>query len=194
MTTIRELKNSKITPSDGYEVTIEITQHCPEQCFYCSSKTSTRGKHISLGTVGQFLLALKGHKINRINISGGEPLSNPDFYPILQMCINIVGRDKVFVYTNAIQNIVYNTDVIREINVEANVCLHYGDVYIPRSAKKVHLLKMIPQGFAKESDVPPLKISSNLNRPELCHSCNHLLLQADGKISDAPCKKSYKES
>jgi len=88
----------------------------------------------------------------------------------------------------------FNSDVIREVKVEANVCIIQGnDVYIPKNVDRVHLLKLINQGRAKDYPKQKVTVSSNFveecNRK--CSSCNHILLQADGQIVEAPCKKRY---
>ena len=104
------------------EVTIEITKFCPNKCKYCSTNASAAGEHLSFKDI---------NKITRINISGGEPLAHPDFYKILQTCYGFTNN--VWVYTNALKQIIYNTDVIDEIEVHANVCLVPGEkVYLPK--------------------------------------------------------------
>jgi len=132
--------------------------------------------------------------ITRINISGGEPLSHPFFITILQLCETYTPN--VWVYTNALKQIMYNTDVVKEIRVEANVCLTPGkEVYIPKNADKVHLLQLIPQGRAKDMKPANIAVSSNLI-PEKkaehdCAHCGHVLLQANRKVVESPCKKCY---
>ena len=170
------------------EITIEITKYCPNNCDYCSTNASLDGEHLSFEKIRDFLMTQL--KIDRINISGGEPLAHPDFYRILQLCYSYT--DNVWVYTNAIKNIIYNTDIIKEINVHANVCLVPGrEVYLPEKADKIHLLKLIPQGRAIGMNVGNFQVSGNLKGCNACANCKHLLLQADEKIMDAPCKKEY---
>lgn len=175
------------------EVTIEITDYCPNNCIYCSTNAGPiRANILSYHEIRDFL-SRKG-QISRINISGGEPLSHPQFYSILQLCKKYT--DDVWVYTNAITQLIYNTDIIKELKVEANVCLMPGrEVYIPKSADKVHLLQLISQGRAK--NIKPVKFhtSSNILAGDDCDhdcgTCKHTLLQADRKIVEAPCKKDY---
>ena len=170
------------------EITIEITKYCPNTCMYCSTNASDEGQHISFEEIKRFLEVQL--KIDRINISGGEPLAHPDFYKILQLCYDYT--DDVWVYTNALRKIIYNTDVLHEIEVHANVCLVPGkDVYLPKNADQIHLLKLIPQGRAENMDVGNFSVSGNLKGCNACAECKHLLLQADGKIVEAPCKKDY---
>jgi len=172
------------------EVTIEITDYCPHECDYCFTNAEPARKNIiGLKEVENFLAGI--HGIDRINISGGEPLSHPDFYRILELC-NSYTHD-VWVYTNAIKKIIYNTDIVKEIKVEANVCLTPGrEVYIPENVDKVHLLQLVPQGRAKDMKPANIKVSGNIPRNDCnCECCDHVLLQANRAVMTAPCKKDY---
>jgi hypothetical protein len=92
-----------------------------------------------------------------------------------------------------LKNIIYNTSVIEEINIHANVCLVPGQrVYLPKKGDQVHLLKLIKQGRAKNMDDGNFSVSGNLRGCDACKNCEHILLQADGNIMNAPCKKDYK--
>lgn len=172
------------------EITIEITSYCPHNCSFCSSNASTEGDHLSLNQIKDFINTMHLDNNSRINISGGEPLSHPQFWDILQLCKKIT-RD-VWVYTNAFENIRYNSAVIPEINCEANICLVPGtSVYIPSNADKIHLLQLVPQGRAKNLLPANIHVSTNITNKTACIGCDHILLQADGKIVKGPCKKSY---
>ena len=165
------------------EYTIDITSYCPHNCEYCSTNASINGKHLSIEVIKDFLINTSEN--DSINISGGEPLSHPKFWDILQYCKS--KTNDVWVYTNALNQIRYNTSVLSEIQCEANVCLTPGkNVYIPQNAHKVHLLQLIPQGRAKNIKPIHIKLSGSD-----CGNCNHKVLQANGIIVDAPCKKEY---
>ena len=165
------------------EYTIDITSYCPHNCEYCSTNATENGIHLSIEYISSFLEDVKHDDV--INIAGGEPLAHPKFWDILQLCKS--KSENVWVYTNALDHIKYNTDVIKEIKVDANVCLTPGkDVYIPKNVNKVHLLKLVPQGRAKNMTSPIVKLSG-----DNCDKCNHKVLQADGKIVLSPCKKDY---
>ena len=171
------------------EVTIEITQFCEEECEYCSSMASPEGQHLPLETIMVFLDSMEG--ITRINISGGEPLSHPDFYKIIRRCYEIT--DDVWVYTNTIKQLRYNADVIKEVTVEANVCLVPGTFkYIPLN-NPVRLLPMVPTGRAKDLSTNKVYASNSFYRDEShsCDECRNIVLQADGQIVESPCKKNY---
>lgn len=169
------------------EVTIEITQFCEGGCPWCSTSATPQGKHIEYEKISAFLD--KQTEIKRINISGGEPLAHPEFYRILKLCYSIT--DNVWVYTNALRQIKYNTHVLKEINVEANVVVVPGEnCYISKQVKS-NLLKFIPQGRDKKEIYPPVNVSRNFYDPKGCDSCNHILLQANGEVVTAPCVKEY---
>jgi len=169
------------------EVTIEITQWCEHDCPWCSSNASSDGKHLELHQITDFLQDQSD--IERINISGGEPLAHPDFYKILQYCYQIT--DNVWIYTNAIHQIMYNTHILKEIKIEANTVLAPGEPCYVSKNVKTHLLKPIPQGRAKNMKMPEIVVSRNFYDPSACDECNHILLQADGKTVKAPCVKEY---
>lgn len=177
------------------EITIEITTYCPHECDYCSNHSGPQGRPLEYETIFNFLHKTNAeHKIDRINISGGEPLSHPEFYWIFLACK--LFTKNVWVYSNVIEQLMYNTDIIKEVKVEANVCLVPGrDVYIPKNASKTHLLQLVPQGKAENMKPGKYHVSSNIkvenDCDHDCSTCNHSLLQADGKVVTAPCKKEY---
>ena len=172
------------------EYTLEITSYCPHECSYCSTNASLTGTHISVEQVEQFLKENEVKLGDRINISGGEPVAHPKFWDILQLCKSIT-KD-VWVYTNAFENIRYNTSVVKELNCEANVCMIPGEtIYVPKTANKVHLLQLVRQGRAQELFPANIQLSSNAGNKASCKKCNHLVLQADGQIVKSPCKKKY---
>ncbi len=168
------------------EYTIEITTYCPNNCDYCSTMANTKGRGLNINIIKEFINTIP--RGSRINISGGEPLSHPYFWEILQSCYGIT--DDVWVYTNALRQIRYNANVIDEVIVEANVCLVPGqDIYIPEKADKVRLLQLVSTGRAKDMKPANIHVSGNIR--DGCQGCSHKVLQADGKIVDAPCKKDY---
>ena len=181
------------------EITIEITQFCQEGCIVCSSSATPQGKHLSYEEIKHFLNIQSN--IHRINISGGEPLSHPDIYNILKLCYSIT--ENTWLYTNMIRNIIYNANVLSrhrgycpKIRVEANVLIYPGfEISIPHDVDKIHLLKFVPTGrYNKDIKNIPITASHNFfeDCDHNCENCDNVLLQADGKVVPAPCKKDYK--
>jgi hypothetical protein len=175
------------------EITVEITKSCRHQCPYCSTDAVPDGPHLDKEIILKFLEEQdRKCTITRINISGGEPLAHPDFYEILRTCYCYTKN--VWVYTNALTQIMFNADVIEGVKVEANVCIVQGETtYIPKDVNRVHLLKLVRQGRAKNLPEQNVTVSGNFY-PECekkCGSCDHVYLQADGEIVASPCRKKY---
>jgi organic radical activating enzyme len=171
------------------ELTIEITNYCDHNCTFCSSNANAVGKPLEIAKIYKFLNdnIPFGLKVDRINISGGEPLSHPKFYEILKMCENMA--IEVWVYSNAIKNLAYNASVIDGVKVIANVPLAPDTtIHLPKEGE-VHLLKFIPQG--RGHDIKPLKVkpSCNLVDEKQCAECGHIVLRSDGVTVKHPCKK-----
>lgn len=159
------------------ELTIEITNFCEHNCQYCSSNSYPTSKsRLPIETIELFLF---GKMFDRINISGGEPLSHPNFYNILQLCKK--HASDVAIYTNAITHLIYNAQVIDGVYLEANLTV------LPE-VDKVHLLRRVRQG--KEIDRPEVSLSRNFS--EDC-DCDHHILRTDGKLYKTPCSKYQEE-
>ena len=173
------------------ELTIEITNYCPHTCNYCStactSEWSTADRLNYWDDIIESLeeLRAKGTKIDLINLSGGEPLSHPDFWNILKLCKSYA---PVRVYTNALDNIAFNSDVIKNFKIAANVVVEEGkETQIPIISKEIKFLKLTPAGRAKGKKVD-FEITSS---GHTCTECENPVWQANGKIVKAPCKKDY---
>ena len=167
------------------ELTLEITDYCPHCCKYCSSNSSNRVYHF-MSTI--FIIKLLGNKYwKRINISGGESLAHPKFYQILNLCKK--HADFVWVYTNALQGIMFNVNVISDVRVEANLTVH-------DDTDKIHILRRVRQGREKRIIehgilIPKIQYSGNYSADIKCKSCDHEVVLVDGRIVPAPCKKEY---
>ena len=157
------------------EITIELTDYCPHGCKYCSSNTTRSrldARNIEMDVIEN---VLSGKHFKRIILSGGEPLSHPMFYDILQMAKDFA--DDVVVYTNELTHICYNASVIDGIYVAANLTIN-------ESTSKVKILKRTAQG--REISRPEVSFSGNFDGR--C-PCNSSVVLPDGSIVDSPCKK-----
>lgn len=173
------------------EFTVEITSFCPHACDFCSTNAGKTGQHLEIEKIIVFLGSVTNN--DRINISGGEPLAHPRFYEILQLCY--AKTTDVWIYTNAIKQLRYNTAVLPEVTVEANVCIIPGrSIYIPQKANRVHLLQLVSHGRASHMKPAVLHVSGNVHDTAKCITCSHIVLQADGQVVKSPCHKCYKES
>jgi len=163
------------------EITFELTNYCPYDCKFCSSDiTNNRRKAIYLDPLKLYtkLEEVTNHmkdKLEHIILSGGEPMSHPDFYNILETCK--LYSDDVVVYSNAITHLIYNSHVIDGVYLEANMTLS-------PEVDRLHVLRRVKQG--KEANRPEIKLSRNFH--EDC-SCDHRIMRPDGSVCRAPCDK-----
>lgn len=85
------------------ELTIEITQKCPNSCLFCSSYSHRNAEHTlsfdDAARVGKQSVSLG---LTRISLSGGEPLFHPDIFDISKY-LNEIGLH-VSIYTTGISN------------------------------------------------------------------------------------------
>ena len=157
------------------ELTIELTNYCPHTCPYCSSNTTTNRMEADFIDFDFIVKNLQNRYFKRIILSGGEPLSHPKFYWILNLCKT--RADDVIVYTNELTHIAYNVNIIPDIIVEANLTLR-------DNIKRLHVLKRIEQG--REKTRPEVKFSRNWT--EDC-DCNKHVILPNGQTVKSPCKK-----
>lgn len=158
------------------EMTFEITNYCPHRCKYCSSETTTsfgNAMWIPYSNIEKFL---RGKKYDRIILSGGEPLAHPQFWNILQRCKE--HADDVVIYTNAIQHLVHNANVLPEVYLEVNLNV------LP-NVKEIHVLKRVQQG--REATRPEVHFSGNFTGE--CFGCDSKVMRPDGAITPSPCRK-----
>lgn len=158
------------------EITFELTDYCDNNCKYCSSDAKSHGREFSYLNIDKIRDYLQGYHYKQIHLSGGEPLAHPEFYFILKWCKE--HADDVIVHTNALTHICYNSNVIDGIYIETNLTL------LP-NVDKIHILKRVEQG--REKTRPEVKFSGNWQKE--CSKCGHVVIRADGKEVESPCKK-----
>ena len=159
------------------EITFELTDFCPNHCKFCSSNVTDSFQDATFLFMGTIKEILSDKQFEHIILSGGEPLSHPNFYNILQLCKE--HSDDVVVYSNEITHLVYNLHVIDGVYLEANVT--------PTSeTDKIHILRRVKQG--KEKDRPEVHFSRNHH--EDC-SCENHVVRPDGTVTRSPCDKYF---
>lgn len=154
------------------EVTLEITNYCEHECVYCPANAADEDTdetpifYLAASYIKEVLDSISAkYNLDRINIVGGEPLAHNEFYDILKLCRSYTTN--VWVYTNALNQIAYNTDAVGEIKVEANVYLLTGkSAYIPSCADKINLIPLDKSKIAFVDE----------------NSSGHLCLKSDGYV------------
>jgi 2-iminoacetate synthase ThiH len=157
------------------ETTIEITNYCPHECDYCSSNSTISIEDAIYLDYGKIHSYLRGKHFDIIHLSGGEPLSHPEFYQILELCKRF--SSQVIVHTNALTHIAYNCNVLDGIHVDALL-------NVPTTVDTVKILKRVEQG--REKIRPGVTWSRNW---EMGCECSNTVLKPNGKIAITPCRK-----
>ena len=160
------------------EITLELTNYCPNACKYCSSNSINDKKQATFLSVDKIKEIVGANHFNRIILSGGEPLSHPYFYDILQIAKKLA--DDVVVYTNELTHVIYNANVIDGIYVAANITIN-------NSVDQVKILKRTKQG--RESTRPEVTFSGNYD--DKC-PCDAPVVLPSGDIVKSPCAKDQK--
>lgn len=174
------------------EVLLEITKKCKNLCFYCSTDASPDGEHKTFEDITKELDSVES--IRTINISGGEPLYHPQIGEIIDYCLSIT--DDVWIYTNMIRQLRFNSDIVKEVKVHANVCVVPGkSSYVPENVEQVHLQKLMHTGRGKDLPRTRVTVSHNFGTDPThdCNNCKNIVFQADGKVVESPCKKNYEQ-
>ena len=68
------------------EITIELTDYCPHKCRFCSSNATDNISEAVFLTYNSIKNILTNKRFDHIILSGGEPLSHPEFYRIYKLC------------------------------------------------------------------------------------------------------------
>ena len=59
---------------------------CPLRCQYCDSAHAFSGGKIQ--TLSQILATVKQHGVNRVTVTGGEPLAQPGVHPLMTALVD----------------------------------------------------------------------------------------------------------
>ena len=153
---------------------MELTNYCPFKCPYCSSNSIQNRYKAFYLPIGKVREILSDNKYEHIILSGGEPLSHPQFYDIFLLCQE--HTDDVIVYSNLIRHRAYNPTAIDGVYLECKLTIPPTD--------KVSILKRVEQGREKER--PEVTFSRNYDGE--CQ-CDNNVVKPDGEIVLSPCKK-----
>lgn len=162
------------------ELTLELTDYCPFGCSYCSSSSThdrDSARYLPFD-LAQELIDRTEAEI--IHLSGGEPVAHPDFFSILYLARQKVGRRNVVLHTNMIEALAFNLGVHQGVEVHGYIT--------PRGVDRIHVLKRIEQG--REKRVPVVTLSRNFREGDGCREvCNHTVVRPDGTAAISPCRK-----
>ena len=68
-----------------HEITIEVTQRCPNRCIYCSSLSdATKTQYLDYETICRVVDDAKSLGAKSVSLSGGEPFLHSDIVKIAE--------------------------------------------------------------------------------------------------------------
>lgn len=93
------------------EITIELTQQCPNCCIYCSSLSSwDKSLTLSFDKVKEVIDDAIKLGVRQINISGGEPFLHPDLIPII-----------TYIHNQGCLCYIYSSGIFRQHNASSSI-------------------------------------------------------------------------
>ena len=85
-TKVREYEGNPAAPVHPESIDMKITDWCDAGCAFCHESSTVRGKHAEMMTINRMLFNLPAGV--ELAIGGGDPLSHPNIYFILQTIAN----------------------------------------------------------------------------------------------------------
>ena len=125
------------------DLTIEITQKCPNYCMHCSSLASLKSEtYICKETVLEVAKQAFDLGLKRLSISGGEPLFHPDIKTLAFTKSSIFAAKDHGYYTEI--HLVPNKINLLEIEQTVDTLVTWG-------VDQVSFLRLVPQGYAHKN-------------------------------------------
>ena len=174
-----------------HEITIEVTQRCPNRCIYCSSLSDvTKTQCLDYDIICRVVDDAKSLGAKSVSLSGGEPLLHPDIVKIAEYIhaqdINCLLYTSGIVLSEDEQPMSVPSEVFEKIkgkiskiivNIEAADDITYdhimGTSFGGFSLMQDSVKKAINVGIAVEAHVVPMKL--NLQQlPQIMALCNEL--------------------
>lgn len=85
-----------------HEITIEVTQRCPNKCIYCSSFSDvTKTQYLDYSTICRVVDDAKFLGAKSVSLSGGEPFLHPEIIKIVE-----------YIYAQGLQCHLYSSGVL----------------------------------------------------------------------------------
>ena len=85
-----------------HEITIEMTQRCPNRCIYCSSLSDiTKTQYLDFDTICRVVDDAKSLGAKSVSLSGGEPFLHPEIIKIAE-----------FIHAQGLQCLLYSSGIM----------------------------------------------------------------------------------
>src|SRR5215218_7544533 len=84
---------------------ISVTDRCNLRCVYCMPEDVTfldKGELLTFEEIAQFVRVAAPLGVNKLRLTGGEPLLRKDLYRLAEMLRDITGIDDIGLTTNGL--------------------------------------------------------------------------------------------
>ena len=173
------------------EITIEVTQRCPNRCIYCSSLSdATKTQHLDYDAICRVVDDAKLLGAKSVSLSGGEPILHPDIVKIAEYikqkgltCLlytsgivfskdgkpTSVPLEVIERIKNKVSKLIVNIQASNEKTYNCIMGTSFGGFRLMQESVK----KAVNAGIAVEAHVVPMKM--NLQQlPKIIALCNQL--------------------
>ncbi len=172
------------------EITIELTQQCPNCCVYCSSLSSpTKRTILSVEMIEEAIADAVSLGARTINLSGGEPFMHPDILRIVKFihqqqvsCLIyssgiVLEKDKPVSIPNKllegikgkVEKLIVNVEAADEITYNQIMGTSFGGFQLMQSSVRM----AISLGITVEAHVVPTKLNTQ-QLPKIIGMCGEL--------------------
>ena len=176
--------------SFGREITylrVSVTQRCNLNCVYCGkSDCAKKETELSPDTIEKLVRAFAKCGINKIRITGGEPLVRSDIGEIAGRIRSVEGVETLALTTNG----VYLSQYARELKSagldSVNISLDSTDGSTYRHLTGADVLKKVLEGIdaAERAGISPVKINAVLMKGVNSDGAGDLVNLAKDRIID----------
>ena len=103
-------------------VLIEITNKCNLKCIHCFNyfdRENGRVSYISLDKIKYIIDKCKIYSLEKVYLSGGEPLLHPDIIKVIELC----GKYPDVFFTITTNGLLFSPKIISAIEKYTNICV-----------------------------------------------------------------------
>lgn len=121
---MKKLKNMTKVNRRLAHVDLEVTRQCNLRCVHCSASSKNRGKEMSLNTAKRILQEAKSMGLQKVGLTGGEPLLNRKrLMHIANFCINELNIP-VHIHSNGTLISKKDAKWIKQIKAEISIAFY----------------------------------------------------------------------
>ncbi len=174
----------------GREITylrVSVTQRCNLNCVYCGkSDCAKKETELFPDTIEKLVRAFVKCGINKVRVTGGEPLVRNDICEIIEKIRSIEGVETLALTTNGVYLAQYAKELKKAGLDSVNISLDSTDGSTYRHLTGADVLKKVLEGIdeAEKAGLSPVKINAVLMKGVNSDGAGELINLAKGRKID----------